>query len=116
MSLCMGVCATSRYRLIFDNQSDDAHPVHLYWNSFELTNLYGKLTAGIMKDVVLLKGFRKIEADFVPSIEGLMRLCPQTPGCPQCRSSAHKFTSAAVGDPVQGGQWAQIRTPSLSRG
>jgi hypothetical protein len=28
-------------------------------------------TAGIMKDVVLLKGFRKIAADFVPSIEGL---------------------------------------------
>jgi FtsP/CotA-like multicopper oxidase with cupredoxin domain len=61
----------SRYRLIFDNQTDDAHPLHLHRNSFELTNVYGKPTAGVMKDVVLLKGFRKIAADFVPSIEGL---------------------------------------------
>ena len=27
-----------RYRLVFDNQTDDAHPVHLHRNSFELTN------------------------------------------------------------------------------
>ena len=33
--------------------------------------MYGKPTAGIMKDVVLLKGFRKIAVDFVPAIEGL---------------------------------------------
>jgi FtsP/CotA-like multicopper oxidase with cupredoxin domain len=45
--------------LIFDNQTDDAHPVHLHRNSFEITNVYGKPTAGIMKDIVLLKGFRK---------------------------------------------------------
>ena len=31
-----------RYRLIFDNQTDDAHPVHLHRNSFELTNVHGK--------------------------------------------------------------------------
>lgn len=60
-----------RYRLIFDNQTDDAHPVHLHRNSFELTNVYGKPTAGVMKDVVLLKGYRKIAADFVPAMEGL---------------------------------------------
>lgn len=60
-----------RYRLIFDNQTDDSHPVHLHRNTFELTNVYGKPTAGVMKDVVLLKGFRKIAADFVPAMEGL---------------------------------------------
>ncbi len=60
-----------RYRLIFDNQTDDAHPVHLHRNSFELTNVYGKPTAGVMKDVVLLKGYRKIAVDVVPVMEGL---------------------------------------------
>jgi FtsP/CotA-like multicopper oxidase with cupredoxin domain len=60
-----------RYRLLIDNQTDDPHPVHLHRNSFELTNVYGKPTSGVMKDVVLVKGFRKIAVDFTPSMEGL---------------------------------------------
>jgi FtsP/CotA-like multicopper oxidase with cupredoxin domain len=60
-----------RYRLAFDNQTDDAHPVHLHRNSFELTNVHGKATAGVMKDVVLVKGFRKIAVAFTPAMEGL---------------------------------------------
>jgi FtsP/CotA-like multicopper oxidase with cupredoxin domain len=60
-----------RYRLVFDNQTDDAHPVHLHRNSFELTNVYGKPTAGVMKDVVLVKGSNKIEVDVTPAMEGL---------------------------------------------
>ncbi|MGA2721656.1 MAG: multicopper oxidase domain-containing protein [Bryobacteraceae bacterium] len=60
-----------RYRLVFDNQTDDAHPVHLHRNSFELTNVHGKATAGVMKDVVLVKGYRKIEVDVTPAMEGL---------------------------------------------
>ncbi|HLJ46413.1 MAG TPA: multicopper oxidase domain-containing protein [Bryobacteraceae bacterium] len=60
-----------RYRLVFDNQTDDAHPVHLHRNSFELTNVHGKPTAGVLKDVVLVKGFKKIEADFTPQMDGL---------------------------------------------
>jgi FtsP/CotA-like multicopper oxidase with cupredoxin domain len=60
-----------RYRLIFDNQTDDAHPIHLHRNSFELTNVNGKPTAGILKDVVLVKGFKKIEVDVTPAMDGL---------------------------------------------
>ncbi len=60
-----------RYRLVFDNRTDDAHPVHLHRNSFELTSVYGKPTSGVMKDVVLVKGFRRIEASVVPAMEGL---------------------------------------------
>jgi FtsP/CotA-like multicopper oxidase with cupredoxin domain len=60
-----------RYRLVFDNHTDDAHPVHLHRNSFELTNVHGKATSGVMKDVVLVKGFRKIEVDVTPTQEGL---------------------------------------------
>ena len=60
-----------RYRLVFDNRTDDAHPVHLHRNSFELTNVHGQATAGVLKDVVLVKGFKKIEADVTPAMEGL---------------------------------------------
>ena len=60
-----------RHRLVFDNQTDDAHPVHLHRSSFELTNVYGKPTSGVLKDVVLVKGFKKIEADVTPAMEGL---------------------------------------------
>jgi len=60
-----------RYRLVFDNQTDDSHPVHLHRNSFELTNVYGKATAGVLKDVVLVKGYRRIAVDFVPQMDGL---------------------------------------------
>lgn len=60
-----------RYRLVFDNQTDDAHPIHLHRNSFELTNVHGKPTAGVLKDVVLVKGFRKIEVDVTPVLDGL---------------------------------------------
>jgi FtsP/CotA-like multicopper oxidase with cupredoxin domain len=60
-----------RYRLIFDNQTDDPHPVHLHRNSFELTKVHGKPTAGILKDVVLVKGFKQIEVDVTPAMEGL---------------------------------------------
>jgi len=60
-----------RYRLAFDNRTDDAHPVHLHRNVFELTSVHGKQTAGVMKDVVLVKGYQKIEADFTPELTGL---------------------------------------------
>jgi FtsP/CotA-like multicopper oxidase with cupredoxin domain len=60
-----------RYRLVFDNQTDDPHPMHLHRNTFELTDVYGKPTSGVMKDVVLVKGFRKIAVDFTPEMEGL---------------------------------------------
>src|SRR5262249_38289578 len=60
------------YRLIFDNQSEDAHPVHLHRSSFELTNVHGTRTSGVWKDVVLVKAHRKIAADFAPPQDGLM--------------------------------------------
>ena len=60
-----------RYRLVFDNQTDDPHPVHLHRNSFELVSVNGKPTGGLLKDVVLVKGFRKVEADVTPAMEGL---------------------------------------------
>jgi FtsP/CotA-like multicopper oxidase with cupredoxin domain len=60
-----------RYRLVFDNHTDDAHPIHLHRNSFELVNVHGKPTGGVLKDVVLVKGFKKIEVDVTPALDGL---------------------------------------------
>jgi hypothetical protein len=59
-----------RYRLIFDNRSDDTHPVHLHRHSFELTKIAGKPTAGLMKDVVTVPGHKQVEVDLVASNPG----------------------------------------------
>jgi FtsP/CotA-like multicopper oxidase with cupredoxin domain len=45
--------------------------VHLHRSSFELVNVNGRATGGILKDVVLVKGFGKVEVDVVPTINGL---------------------------------------------
>jgi FtsP/CotA-like multicopper oxidase with cupredoxin domain len=60
-----------RYRLKFRNASDDIHPLHLHRHTFELTRVGGKATAGVMKDVVMLGGFRELELDFVADNPGL---------------------------------------------
>lgn len=64
------VKAGGRYRLIFDNQSDDAHPVHLHRHAFELVSIAGKATAGVMKDVVMCPPRRKVEVQFVADNPG----------------------------------------------
>jgi len=60
-----------RYRLKFRNASDDIHPLHLHRHSFELTQIGGKPTAGVMKDVVMLGGFQELALDFVADNPGL---------------------------------------------
>ena len=52
------------YRLIFDNQSDDAHPVHLHRHCFELVKVAGKPTAGVLKDVVVVPARKQVEVQF----------------------------------------------------
>jgi FtsP/CotA-like multicopper oxidase with cupredoxin domain len=60
-----------RYRLKFRNASDDIHPLHLHRHSFELTQVGGKPTAGVTKDVVMLAGFQELAFDFVADNPGL---------------------------------------------
>jgi FtsP/CotA-like multicopper oxidase with cupredoxin domain len=64
------VRANYRYRLRFDNQSDEAHPVHLHRHSFELTEFAGKATSGVMKDVVVVPAKTQVEVDFTASNPG----------------------------------------------
>jgi FtsP/CotA-like multicopper oxidase with cupredoxin domain len=60
-----------RYRLKFRNASDDIHPLHLHRHSFELTQIGGNATAGVVKDVVMLGGFQELSVDFVADNPGL---------------------------------------------
>lgn len=64
------VQAGKRYRLRFDNQSDEAHPLHLHRHSFELTKFAGTATAGVIKDVVMVPARRQVDADFVAEHPG----------------------------------------------
>ena len=64
------VRANGRYRLIFDNQSDDMHPVHLHRHTFELVKVAGKSTRGVMKDVVDVMARTAVEVDLVADNPG----------------------------------------------
>jgi len=58
------------YRLIFHNESDDAHPLHLHRHSFELTKVNGKPTAGVMKDTVVVVAYKTVEVEFMADNPG----------------------------------------------
>jgi FtsP/CotA-like multicopper oxidase with cupredoxin domain len=60
-----------RYRLAFVNKSDDMHPLHLHRHNFEITKIHGKETSGIFKDTVLVKGFSRVDVDFLADNPGL---------------------------------------------
>jgi FtsP/CotA-like multicopper oxidase with cupredoxin domain len=60
-----------KYRLVFENRSDEAHPVHLHRHTFELASVAGVATSGIFKDVVVVQPMSKTEVDFVADNPGL---------------------------------------------
>jgi FtsP/CotA-like multicopper oxidase with cupredoxin domain len=65
------VRANGRYRLVFDNRSDEAHPVHLHRHTFELTKVEGVATSGVFKDVVVVRPKTQVEVDLVANNPGL---------------------------------------------
>jgi len=66
----IGLEQGQRYRLIFDNQSTDVHPVHLHRHTFELKSVGEKPTSGVLKDVVLLPVHTKTEVVFTANNPG----------------------------------------------
>jgi FtsP/CotA-like multicopper oxidase with cupredoxin domain len=64
------VQANTRYRIRFDNQSDEAHPVHLHRHTFELTRFAGTATSGILKDVIVVPARKQVEVDFTADNPG----------------------------------------------
>jgi FtsP/CotA-like multicopper oxidase with cupredoxin domain len=63
-----------RYRLVFNNDSGDMHPMHLHRHSFELASFAGTATSGIIKDVVNVPAHKIVEVDFVADNPGLTLL------------------------------------------
>lgn len=58
------------YRLAFDNQSADAHPVHLHRHTFEIVSFEGKPVSGVFKDVVMVPAWRQVEVHLVAANPG----------------------------------------------
>ena len=71
-----------RYRMIFDNRSQDDHPVHLHRHSFELRRIAGgPEMQGVVKDTVLVDSGKKVEVEFTANHSGLTLL--------HCHQQAH---------------------------
>jgi FtsP/CotA-like multicopper oxidase with cupredoxin domain len=60
-----------RYRLIMRNRTDDAHPMHLHRHLWELVEINGKKTSGIIKDTVVVPYFGRAVVDFTADQPGL---------------------------------------------
>jgi FtsP/CotA-like multicopper oxidase with cupredoxin domain len=60
-----------RYRLVFRNRSEDDHPLHMHRHSFEIVEINGKATAGVIKDTVIVPGYGRATVDMVADQPGL---------------------------------------------
>lgn len=60
-----------RYRLVMRNRTDDAHPMHLHRHLWELVEVNGKKTAGIVKDTVVVPYYGRVAVDFTADQPGL---------------------------------------------
>jgi FtsP/CotA-like multicopper oxidase with cupredoxin domain len=60
-----------RYRLVFRNRSEDDHPLHMHRHSFEIVEINGKASAGLMKDTVIVPGYGRATVDMVADQPGL---------------------------------------------
>ena len=61
----------ARYRLVFHNRSDDAHPLHMHRHVFELVDVNGKKTSGVIKDTVVVPNYGRVSVDLVADQPGL---------------------------------------------
>ena len=53
------------------NRTDDAHPMHLHRHLWELAEMNGKKTAGILKDTVVVPYYGRAVVDFTADQPGL---------------------------------------------
>jgi FtsP/CotA-like multicopper oxidase with cupredoxin domain len=61
----------TRYRLVMRNRTDDAHPMHLHRHLWELVEINGKKTAGVIKDTVVVPYYGRAIVDFTADQPGL---------------------------------------------
>ena len=60
-----------RYRLVFRNRTDDAHPLHLHRHQIELVDNDGTPTSGVIKDTVVVPFYGRATVDFTANQPGL---------------------------------------------
>jgi FtsP/CotA-like multicopper oxidase with cupredoxin domain len=60
----------TRYRLTFRNRTDDAHPMHLHRHLWEIAEIYGKATSGVIKDTVVVPMYGRAVVDFTADQPG----------------------------------------------
>lgn len=61
----------ARYRILFRNRTDDSHPLHIHRHLFELVDVNGKPTGGILKDTVIAPLYGRVTVDLVADQPGL---------------------------------------------
>ena len=60
-----------RYRLLFNNDTGDIHPLHLHRHTFEITQIGDKSMSGLKKDIVSVARRSTAAIDFVADNPGL---------------------------------------------
>ncbi len=60
----------TRYRLTFHNRTDDSHPLHVHRHQLEIAEIYGKATAGVIKDTVVVPTYGRASVDFTADQPG----------------------------------------------
>ena len=61
----------ARYRLVMHNRTDDAHPMHLHRHLWEIVEINGRKSAGVIKDTVIVPYYGRAVVDFTADQPGL---------------------------------------------
>ena len=64
----------ARYRLVLHNRSAYAQPIHLHRHLFEIVEINGEPTAGILKDTVVVPSYGRVSVDVNADQAGLSLL------------------------------------------
>jgi FtsP/CotA-like multicopper oxidase with cupredoxin domain len=60
-----------RYRLTMRNRTDDGHPLHMHRHLWELVDINGKSTSGLIKDTVVVPFYGRATVEFTADQPGL---------------------------------------------
>jgi FtsP/CotA-like multicopper oxidase with cupredoxin domain len=60
-----------RYRLTFHNRTDDGHPLHMHRHQWELVDINGKPTSGVIKDTIVVPFYGRAAVEFTADQPGL---------------------------------------------
>jgi FtsP/CotA-like multicopper oxidase with cupredoxin domain len=60
-----------RYRLTMRNRTDDGHPLHMHRHLWELVDINGKATSGLIKDTIVVPFYGRAIVEFTANQPGL---------------------------------------------